>query len=85
MMKTPRSADVQLAKKAVWWDDEVDDDLAGLFPIDNNPRRFRGTRDDLSKIRGAMKRYEAQEAEIMEDKVFYDARFRLQHVEVTEE
>lgn len=84
MMKIPISKDVELAKKAVWWDDDVEDSLAKEFPPSNDPTQFHGSREDLSKIRGAMKRYEEQEAEIMEDKAFYDARFRLQHVEVDE-
>lgn len=85
VIKNALSKDVEMAKKAVWWDDGVDDDLAGLFPIDNDPTRFRGDERDLSSIRSAMKRYEEQEAEIMEDKAFYDARFRLQFVETNDE
>lgn len=83
--KSPLSADVQMAKRAVWWDDEADDDLAKLFPYNNDPSRFRGDRSDLSAIRSAMKRFEEQEAEMMQDKAFYDARFRLQFVEVDDD
>lgn len=84
-IKTPLNVDVQMAKRAIWWDDEVDNNLANLWPYDNDPSRFRGTKVQLSEIRGAMKRYEEQEAEIMEDKSFYEARFRLQFTEVDEE
>jgi len=80
--KTPLAKDVELAKIAVSWDDKVPTKKRSLFPADNNPDRFRGDAQDLSDIRSAMKRYEQQEAEIMEDKAFYDARFRLQFVEV---
>jgi hypothetical protein len=80
--ESPLTKDVENAKRAVWWDDETDDDLAKLFPSTNDPSKFSGTGKELSKIRGAMKRYENQEAEIMEDKEFYESRFRLQFVEV---
>lgn len=83
-IKTPLSADVQMAKRAIWWDDEVDDGLANLFGYDNSPDSFRGDREDLSKIRSAIKRFENQEAEIMQDKAFYEARFRLQFLDVEE-
>lgn len=84
-MERPLDKDVERAKRAVWWDDEVDDDLARLFPTDNDPTRFGGDRSDLSAIRSAMKRFEEQEAEMMQDKAFYDSRFRLQFVEVDDE
>ena len=83
--KAPLSKDVEMAKRAVWWDDEADDDLAGLFPPDNDPSLFSGNCQDLSAIRSAMKRFEEQEAEIMQDKAFYDARFRLQFIEVDDD
>lgn len=72
---------VQLAKLAVFWDDEADNELIRLFPYDNNPDRFRGDREDLSAIRSSMKKYEETEAGIGEDKAFYDARFELQFVD----
>ena len=81
LKETTFTKDVEIAKKAVWLDDEADDNLAELFPADNDPTKFRGTRKELSEIRSAMKRYENQEAEMVEDKAFYDARFRLQFVE----
>lgn len=83
--ESPSTKDVERAKRAVWWDDEVDDDLAGLFPPSNDPTLFSGDRSDLSAIRSAMKRFEEQEAAIMQDKAFYDSRRRLQFVEVDDE
>lgn len=80
--RTPTRKDVQMAKKAVWWDDGADDSLAREFPVDNDPSRFSGDRSDLSLIRQSMKRYEEKEASMMEDKQYYDARFRLQFVDV---
>jgi hypothetical protein len=84
LSKTPLTEDVEMAKKAVYWDDKVDDGVANQFPSDNDPSKFHGDRKDLSAIRSAMKRYEEQEAGIMEDKEYYEARFRLQFVEVGE-
>lgn len=83
--KTPMASDVDKAKVAIRWDDEVPDRHCRLFPPDNDPNYFRGTSDQLREIREAMKRYENQEAGVMEDKAFYDARFRLQFMEVQEE
>lgn len=78
----PIAKDVQLAKFAVFWDDEAGSDLIKCWPASNDPTRFRGDSEDLSEIRSAMKRYEEQEAAPMEDKAYYDARFRLQFTEV---
>ena len=77
----PLTTDVQRAKKAVWLDDDTDDELAKLFPPSNDPSKFSGTAQELSDIRSAMKRYEEREAGIGEDKAYYDSRFRLQFVE----
>lgn len=83
--KTPLAKDVELAKIAISWDDQVPTKWRNaLFSPDNNPQRFRGTKKQLSEIRDAMKRYEEQEADIFEDKAFYDSRFRLQFIEVEE-
>lgn len=83
--KTPTCSDVDKAKAAIRWDDEVPSRHARLFPPDNDPSHFRGDEDQLREIRKAMKRYENQEAGVGEDKGFYDARFRLQFMEVQEE
>jgi len=80
----PRTKDVELAKIAISCDDEVPTKWRNLWLSDNDPTHFHGTKEQLSKIRDAMKRYEEQEAEIMEDRTFYEARFRLQFTEVEE-
>lgn len=80
----PRRRDVQMAKLAVHWDDEADNDLIQLWPANNDPTKFSGTREQLSEVRRAMKRYEDLEAEMMEDEAYYQARFRLQHTEIEE-
>lgn len=85
MTKTPRRGDLEKAKVAVRWDDETTDRLLEAIPTDNDPHRFIGDKSDLSDIRRAMKRYEEREASIGEDKAFYDARFRLQFLEVDDE
>lgn len=83
--RTPLAIDVQKAKFAVRWDDETPTELVKLFPPNNDPDRFRGDKEDLSQIRTAMRRYERNGAEMREDKEFYDARFRMQFVEVNDD
>lgn len=83
--KSPLRSDVQKAKKSVWVDEEADDDLALLWPDDNDPDRFMGTRDELYRIRQSMKKYEREQAEIGEDETWYRARYRLQFTEYEED
>lgn len=83
--KAPMRKDAEMAKRAVWWDDEADDGLAQLFPASNDPDAFTGDADDLRAIRRSMKRFEREEAAINEDKAFYDARYRLQFLETSDE
>lgn len=79
MTKSPMAADIERAKFAIQWDDDVPTKwIDELFTLDNDPDGFTGDQKQLSQIRVAMKRYEKREANMGEDKAFYESRYRLQ-------
>lgn len=83
-MKQPTRMDISRAAFVIRWSDELKTNWLQDIPEDNDPRDATLTDDQLSDIRSEMKRYEETEANIGEDKAFYDARFRLQHLDTVE-
>jgi hypothetical protein len=74
--------DVMRAKRAILWDDDMEDEYTKLFTDGDDPDGFVGDRRDRRVIRQSMKKYERQEATIGEDKLMYDSRLNLQHMDV---